>query len=103
MGAKVTTPFRSVKFGDWLARNNNTVYQAATDGIVHATANYANLQGLTDNANPPITERRRWDAGGYGEPVGGITFAVKKGDYWKVNNANLYVWWISLENIWGLY
>lgn len=77
------------EFGAWASKSNNTVYQADTDGFVLAYADaQTEVLGYTDSSNPPTTLR----VGNYGAVVAenwhnGITFPVRKGDYWKVTGA----------------
>ncbi len=71
MGAKATQPRK--RLGAWLARSIDTVYQAATDGIVCVTAIgnsvSSNIQVKTDGSNPP-TSLRVSDEGGLGLELG---------------------------------
>jgi hypothetical protein len=87
--------YYSDKFGAWVSRNSDTVYQAETDGLVCAyhTQQGHNMSAYTDGSNPPTTERTRWH--GSGNP--GICMPVKKGNYWKVTEAE-HVWWLPLGN-----
>lgn len=85
-------------FGSWDAtKADDTVYQAATDGIVHVTLsatessgdNYGRSYGYTDAANPPTVIRSQCfvsdrDTSSIRLPVQSFTMAVKKGEYWKV-------------------
>lgn len=85
-----------VGLGDWAAKANNTVYQAATDGFVVATVTGSgtNCVGYTDTNNPPTTARiTSYNTGNYN--LSPIMFPVKKGHYWKVTGAN-DVQWIPL-------
>jgi len=82
--------------GDWVLKLVDTVYQAATDGVVMANNNSllgGSLLGLTDSSTPPTVVRRQWSIS---NAYGGITFTVKKNDYWKVTYPYpmLSVWWI---------
>jgi len=86
--------------GATLARN--TVYQAKTDGFVtaYATAdNPANtLTGVTDSSNPPTADRVR-DECELGSSIdqAGISFPVKKNDFWETGATNTaIIYWISL-------
>ncbi len=96
--------------GDWEARVLNTVYQAATDGIVVAhlrddesDSDACSILGYTDSSNPPTTLRAR-DEGDRLADVdwASITFPVKKGDYWKVARDDSAdtpkVYWIPLNS-----
>lgn len=80
-------------FGSWAVKSNNTKYQADTDGFVCAWSNSAGgtCKGFTDAADPPTTQRAGnfGDAGAYNH---GVTFPVKKGDWWKVTGASTIFW-----------
>jgi len=95
MGAKAVTPPR--RFGTWLARADNTIYQAATDGFVLARCNDLGdvIEGYTDGANPPTTLRPKAGRGGNTQWET-FTMPVRKNDYWKTVNAD-NIWWIPLE------
>ncbi len=71
--------------GTLTSRSFDTVYQAATDLLVMAsgvnTGGAASVTGVTDAANPPITQIIV--ASGANSWIN-ITFPVKKGNYWKV-------------------
>lgn len=102
-------PGETPKLGNWQARSFDTVYQAATDGLVVAygyqsTADITNvvqLNGMTDGANPPTT-KRAYDLGRfYNGPAGaGITMPVREGDYWEVQllggSLSNSLYWIPL-------
>lgn len=88
-------PNGSIKkiFGNWEAKNLNTIYQAQTDGLVTAFAvtigvGYeVTLQGVTDINSPPSIARTRDSAfytAGFGNVSAGITMPVKKNHYWRV-------------------
>ena len=86
--------------GTWETKANNTVYEAATDGLVTAWATSGPsgswVLGYTDGNNPPITVRAHCAGGSSSAGTTlGITMPVRKGDYWKVTGANV-VNWISL-------
>ncbi len=99
---KVATVSAQAGFGAWESKSNNTVYQAATDGFVCATAladTRTDVIGLTDGSNPPTT-RRAVDGDipnneGDKRRPRSITFPVRKNDYWKVTGADA-VYWIPL-------
>ncbi len=100
MGAKSTQPAK--RLGPWLARNINTVYQAATDGFVFARSNDINLEmyGLTEGVNPPMSIKNAHIGLGGTGIYAHTTFAVRKYDYWEVDLAGggvSKVWWIPLE------
>ncbi len=84
-------------FGMWESKSNNTVYEAATDGIVTAyTVNNAAAQNIeikTDGNNPPTTRRIYNVTDLY--PTGTMC-PVKKGDYWKAEGLAQFVWWLPL-------
>lgn len=99
------------KFGAWESKNVNTIYQADTDGIVHAHTSITGanqpvtLYGATEINTPPVTVRIRdsniYPAGGPTAMVG-ITMAVKKGNYWRVTRTTTgvvveeAVYWLPL-------
>ncbi len=96
MGAKTTNPVK--RLGLWLARAKGTIYQAATDGfVVFYDPSDGTPAGLTDSATPPTITRVQ--AGTSAVGYFGLTFPVKKNDYWKVTDtdAGCVVWWIPLE------
>ena len=88
--------------GAWETKSSNTVYQAATDGFVCATAvagTRTDVIGLTDGSNPPTMQRAvdgdlPNNEGDKRRPRS-ITFPIRKGDYWKVTGADT-VYWIPL-------
>ncbi len=97
--AKATQPRK--RFGTWLARAINTVYQAATDGIVCAwwDGTTMTLRGITDSVNPPTIIRQEDTPAqavvGYGAC---IAMPVRKNDYWEATClAAATVYWIPLE------
>jgi len=95
MAPKVSAPPK--KFGSWLERTFDTIYQAATDGFVTAQSDNANLKGLTYGSTPP-TVIRNWHAVTSWE---GVCLPVKKDDYWEVTNsafeAEDKLYWIPYE------
>ena len=82
-------------FGVWESKSNDTVYQATTDGFVCAwsSASTSYVTGFTDSNNPPTVARVANSSGDYDRS--GITMPVRKGDYWKVTDAQS-VYWIPL-------
>ena len=95
-------------FGAWNDRDKDgvadtvltdTVYHAATDGIVCAykrTSGGNEVTGFTDGNNPPNTIRVRAGSNYTGKPDRySITMPVQKGDYWKVGYADA-VWWLPI-------
>lgn len=95
MGAEITIAYK--KLGAWLARANNTVYQAATDGLVITRSiSNGNLCGYTDNDNPPITIRGEAVCECVEATRDSILLPVRKNDYWKVEDADI-IFWIPLE------
>ncbi len=85
------TIWQTWRLGSWAAKSNNTVYEAATDGLVvaysaEATGATLNVIGYTDGSNPPTTVRNRGMMGStYASATRvNVVFPVKKGDYWKV-------------------
>lgn len=92
------------RLGSWLSRSVATTYQADTDGEVVAITtaeDYVEVIGLTDSATPASVERT---AGSYakGDSVirkEGISFPVKKNDYWQVTCTGIIsaIFWIPWE------
>lgn len=85
--------------GKWETKAIDTVYQALTDGFVVAwykrdakrttpRVSTAVCRGYTDGNDPPTTLRSYNGAHYYGGTTGsltsGVSFPVRKGDYWKV-------------------
>jgi len=77
--------------GTSASKSDSTSYLAETDGIVMAYSNEAPgseicMLGYTDGSNPPTTTPiRQWsNVGSGGTQQTGITFGVKKGNYWRV-------------------
>lgn len=97
--------YYGLKFGDWVSRTNNTVYQATTDGIL--TAYGSNASGAStgprlysDSNSSPTTLRARDDtaAAGY---YATATIAVKKGDYYKADCSNTptrAIYWLPKDS-----
>lgn len=99
-GANVSAPYK--KFGAWLGRTVNTVYQAPSDGLVVAWAIIGQssfyLKGFTDGSNPPVTELARENSNSGNLDEGTITFPVRKNDYWKVTSTQTTtINWLPLE------
>lgn len=86
------------EYGDWASKTTDVVYQATTDGNIHAVVNAgagytAQIRGYTDGSNPPTTERMSNHC--YDPSAGstaGIEVDVKKGDYWKVTGGTTVYW-----------
>lgn len=81
-------------FGTWSSKSINTIYQAATDGIVTATMNTGNnnshLNCYTDNNSSPSTLRcSAYTASGSngGSSNFNCNFPVRKSDYWECTNS----------------
>lgn len=70
--------------GSWTTISNDTVYQAAKDGIACAVVNDNDWDfvGYTDSNPSPSTARTGCGSGYYNWL--GISFPVKKGDYYKI-------------------
>jgi len=70
----------------------STIYQAPTDGFVtgnllYSGTSYSLIKGYTDSSNPPTTlVAGDSTAGSYWQDYGSISFPVRKGNYWKVEN-----------------
>jgi len=87
--------YYALRLGDWVSKTVATVYQASTDGFVHAISNGGTaVSGYTDTSNPPTTLVAQDDSA---STESGITMAVKRGDYWKVVGANKSLYWIPNE------
>lgn len=84
-------------FGAWVIKAVNTVYQAATPGVVCALnfINAKTIQGLTDAADPPVTPRGYAYCWGMGQS---ISFPVRATHYYEVtsNGPVTYFWIPSL-------
>ena len=80
--------------GTWTSRTTDTSYLAATDGFAcaYSLTGTAHLQGYTDSQNPPVTLRLTDNPAGISGGARCLTMPVKKGDYWKVNNADTLYW-----------
>lgn len=89
----------AAQFGGWESRAGETVYYAATDGIVCAydTSGTGTIVGYSDGGSPPTTLRAVEDNPSSFE---GVVFPVRKGDYWYVHNPSyaLIVFWLPLGN-----
>ncbi|MBW8035868.1 MAG: hypothetical protein FVQ79_09610 [Planctomycetes bacterium] len=99
MGADISTPApKTFRLGTRVSKLNNTVYQPATAGQVTAmTGTATDLLGYTDgNADPTGSLVARGHREAVGGQYGGLTFDVKKDDYWKVVGAD-NVFWIPFE------
>ena len=59
-------------------------FLAATDLFVTATIDNGTLHGYTDASNPPTTQRTEATSGSHA----GISFPVRKGDYWEVSGPD---------------
>jgi hypothetical protein len=81
-------------FGSWETKNNNTVYQAETDGFVLASSPYVSgpqVIGYTDSSNPPTILRIQCGVDS-STTYHAITMPVRKDDYWKVTGAATIYW-----------
>jgi hypothetical protein len=73
--------------------SNNTAYQAATDGfavgIISFVGDSADVRalGYTDSNSSPATlvVANQGSAASVTTGYAGVSFPVKKGDYWKIN------------------
>jgi hypothetical protein len=82
-------------FGTWASKNVNQIYQALTDGIVTAWATGGAsvrtlaVTGITDANATPTTVRIKNESAGLsgGDLWLGVTFPVKKNDYYEVTIA----------------
>ncbi len=94
-----------VGFGSWASKSPDTVYLAATDGIVVGAGQQTGggtgtLNCKTDASNPPTTIRTFCNILNQVGTSYPYSFPVKKGDYWKVDQAshwsNDYLFFIPL-------
>lgn len=94
MGPRISTPLKRV--GSPVARANNTIYQAPSDGFVHThSTGGGTILCLTEPATPPtLIVQRQYTAV---SQDGAAYMIVKKGDYWKVNNVSVFVEFVPLE------
>ena len=87
--------------GSWTTISEDTVYQAATDGLVigmikgtSTAGGKQRIEGYTDSSNPPTTLRgyasiaghsnSQWESG----QANSFTMPVKKGDHYKVTKVD---------------
>ena len=85
----------STGFGSWVSKTNNTDYLAETDGFVCGTGTTGdNAWVCTDSASTPTIKRVRMhnDTNAHG-----VTCPVKKGDYWRAEGMDTYLYWIPLS------
>jgi microcystin-dependent protein len=77
-------------FGAWESKTTGTVYQALTDGFVVAMADGPSgsgyIYGYTDSSPAPSTAVM-WSSDQWSDQKGGVTFPVRKNDYWKVTTT----------------
>ena len=96
-GCNVSSDWKSLggsALGNWEVKSANTVYLAATSGLVCAyTPSSGTAVGYTDSNNPPTTVRQSASLVGSGSQS--ITMPVRKGDYWEVTGNPSAVYWIS--------
>ena len=96
-GCSVSSDWKSLgggALGNWEVRSANTVYLAATSGLVCAyTPNSGTAVGYADSNNPPTTVRQSASMVGSGSQS--ITMPVRKSDYWEVTGNPSAVYWIS--------
>ena len=94
MGGSISAP-TPPKLGAWLARTNNTIYQAATEGFCTGYGiTSSNVQVYTDGNATPTTKRNQ---NASGTSATGVTCPVKAGDYWKISGATGGLYWIPVE------
>ena len=87
-------------FGAWESKTSDTVYQAATDGLVVAyTTGDQGMEGYTDGSTSPTTLVTKQGYGDY-SINSAVTFPVRKGDYWKAKGietqTGVYVRWLPI-------
>ena len=107
--ARTTLGVTNAAFGSWESRNKDTIYQAATDGII--TANLSDTGGLciamgySDSNATPSTLRCSAKAGVSSINSASFTMPVKKNDYYRVSYVrisgsdtyNLSIYWLPLS------
>lgn len=83
-------------FGAWESKSDNTVYQAPSDGLVIAVGKHNNntIYGRTDSNYPPATLVSQETS--VNQQYQSIIMPVKKNDHWRVENANISVYWLPL-------
>ena len=91
--------------GSWASKNVDTVYQAATDGVVCAVYYSGSTNGdiyiKTDSSNPPTTIRVGASANRGTTHYPGACCPVRDSDYYEVDDVSLTVdaiYWIPLGN-----
>ncbi len=98
MGANTSAPTPPTRaLGAWLARTNNTVYLAATDGFIcgfGTSPGGSSVAMLTDGSTPPTTQR---NVNGSTTSATGACSPVKAGDYWKATGVDGALFWIPEE------
>lgn len=85
-------------FGAWQNVSASSGGPMTTDGILHVQCYDTNayLQGFTDSGNP-ATVIRVVTPSTAGYNIGGLTMAVRKGDYWKLGGGSSYtVYWLPI-------
>lgn len=85
--------------GSWATKNDDTVYQAGSDGfvVVYSGSTDTNVTIYTDASNPPTTARSHIYGGG-GTLVS-ATIPVKRNDYYKItlnSGTAPNIYWIPL-------
>ncbi len=86
--------------GARLTRSEDTVYLAATDGVVSAyrvNNPAAILYGYADSSNPPTTIQDQSYVFG-SDRIASLHMYVRKGEYWKVVGSGAVIKWIPIGN-----
>jgi hypothetical protein len=92
-------------FGAWEGKTAGTVYQASSDGFVVAMADGPSgsgyIEGYTDSSASPST-KVMWSSDQWSGQKGGVTFPVRKNDYWKVTTSFwATVYWVPAASSGG--
>jgi hypothetical protein len=76
--------------GSTTSKNVGTIYKATTDGIVTVSSEFSDagsLTGYSDASSPPTTMITSLEEGSTAVVVG-MTFPVKKNNYWVIEGVN---------------
>jgi hypothetical protein len=105
MGAKISTPFRSVRFGSYLGKSVNVVYQALTDGIV-LIQGIAGIHLIVDDVTPPVARTFTQNPANAASSPVVLAVPILKNQYYQagVDSGGTVqeIRFLPLENIWGL-
>lgn len=109
LNASGNTTLGTTQNFSWNAKSVDTVYQAASDGLVVATIDtsagggtFGYLTGLSDAANPPTTLRGGANADSSSLAYGTLTMPVRKGDFYEIvshsgaGSPTYTIFWVPL-------